>query len=443
MIDLYESKYDMGNKADLTKDDCSYCALAKEILTLKYLDREELNFEMKAAIESESKELATIFYRKDGGYLSQIKSHLNFDLELFDEDNLGDQCEKFKILYMFYMLQHKYFPKTKVIELLGKQSMENIDNSFLNWTTYNGDVVKFVKDYLEKEMNPESIKIIKDAISQVTLAWDGFLDDIRYQADCFSSAGYEVDFDAIIHLLEPMPSLPDTDVNHYEFSPIETLYLKILQNEQIGQVKDILMINSIQIDSNYNVPPEMIKEMKGLFNRKIPISNVEEYIFKNAKKIANYVYLKNDISNKERDRIKYNKGKLPIIIDFLVRARPLINMEDEVTELFVISCLQAILTDSRNETFDYTFHGYQDYMKHRPHVQGALKKDGQTVDALKVYWNRKVIDHWYANIGRYDLRCRLRELENVCDRILMQLLSCSNLSEMLKTHHLYYKRITQ
>lgn len=82
-------------------------------------------------------------------------------------------------------------------------------------------------------------------------------------------------------------------------------------------------------------------------------------------------------------------------------------------------------------------------MKHKPQVQGALKNDGYTVDALKIYWTRKVMDHWNANIGRYDSRCRLRELENVCDNILMQILSCSNISDMLEIHCFYYNKITQ
>lgn len=321
--------------------------------------------------------------------------------------------------------------------------MENIDNSFLNWETYNGDVIKLVKNHLEKELNSQAIENIKGALSYVTLAWDELLDDIRFQTDYLASAGYEVDFDEIIRLLEQIPSLAETSVNNYELSPIGTLYLKILQNEYLGQVKDILMINSIQIDSNYNVPLEMIIEMKENYRKKIQISSVEKYIYENAEKIAKYVYLKTDISKKEREKIRYNKSKVLIIIEFLVRARPLINMQNEVTELFIIGCLQAVLTDSRNETFDYIFHGYQDYMKHRPQVQGALKNEGQAVDALKIYWNRKVIDHWYANIGRYGLRCRLREIENVCDSILVKILSCSNLSEMLKIHHLYFNKATQ
>lgn len=441
MADNNDSVYDMGSNLELTQNDCNYVALAKEILTLKYMDTEELNADMKSAIESEAIELATIFYR-DGGYLSQIKSHLNLDLELFDENNPKDQCEKYKILYLFYMLKHRHFPRTEVIELLGKQSMENIDNAPLHWKTYNGNVVKRVKDSLVKELNPLELGNINGALNLITTAWDNYLGKIRLQIDWCASAGYECDLDEIIHLLEPIAYMAK-NIKSYELSPIGTLYLRILQNEQLGQIKDILIINGIQIKSNYNVPLQMIDEMKNLHSIKIKISNVEDYIHKNAKKIAKYVYIKTDISKQEQEKIRYNRKKLHFIFDFCIRARPLINMDDEVTELLVISCLQAILTDSKNETFDYIFHGYQDHMKHKPQVQGALKNDGYTVDALKIYWTRKVIDHWYANIGRYDLRCRLRELENVCDNILMQILSCSNISEMLEIHCFYYNKITQ
>lgn len=144
MADDNDSVYDMGSNLELTQKDCSYTALAKEILTLKYMDTEELNADMKTAIESEAIELATIFYR-NGGYLSQIKSHLNIDLELFDKDNLKDQCEKFKILYLFYMLKHKHFPRVDVIELLGKLSMENIYNSSLRWKLITEALLSMLK----------------------------------------------------------------------------------------------------------------------------------------------------------------------------------------------------------------------------------------------------------------------------------------------------------
>lgn len=455
LYDSYESIYDMGNPYKLDEEECEVYALAHEIIRLADSSREDEIIKWgkskepsdiiaarnaKEAEEEEAKELVNTFIRQDGGYVEQLKTYLDIDLDLYDYSDIKNKREKAKIFYFLYMLKTRDFPNVNVLKLLGTPSMENIDNSFLNWKTYNGSIVKFVKGLLEKELNPQAIENIKGALSYITLAWDKFLDDIRFQMDCFASAEHKYDIE---HLLEPVPLLMKTRSNHYDFSPIGTLYLRILQNEYIGQIKDILLINSIQIDSNYNIPSEMIKEMKKLSNLKVKVCNVEKYIDENAKKIAEYVYTKTNISKDERRRIRYNKKKVLIIMDFCIRAKPLINMEHEVTELFIISCLQAILIDSSNETFDYIFHGYQNYMKHKPQVQGALKRDGHIVDALKIYWERKVMDHWYANIGRYDLRCKLRELEKVCDNILMQILTCSNISEMLNAHSFYYNRIAQ
>ena len=141
--------YAMGSKEKLKKDDCSYYALAKGIIALENMDDKDFDSDdMKSFINGEAKELAPIFYRKDGGYLSQIKSHLNIDLELFDKDNFRDQCEKYKILCMFYMLKEKY--NKEVIQLLGEPSMENIDNSSLGWKTKNGDIIHYIINLLEK-----------------------------------------------------------------------------------------------------------------------------------------------------------------------------------------------------------------------------------------------------------------------------------------------------
>lgn len=94
-----------------------------------------------------------------------------------------------------------------------------------------------------------------------------------------------------------------------------------------------------------------------------------------------------------------------------------------LNKLHIISFLQAIILDEKNEIFDYTFYGYQKSMKHKQHVQIAINQDKRPVDALKVYWSRKINDHWYANIGRYEMRCKMRELENICDTALLSFLN--------------------
>lgn len=437
--------YAMGSEAKLTKNDCSYVALAEEILRLKYTKEENIDVISKEDIRAEAKELSVIFYRKDGGYLQQIKKYLKIDLELYSSDNLQFQREKFKILYLFYYLKQEYCPKTKVIELLGKPSMESIDNSQLGWNTYYGDITGFVKGELEKELGTQAVANIKEAVKYIVTEWDSLLDNFRFQIDYICSQGDKCDVDKIINLLDSDSSeiAINTIPVFMDSSPIEMLYLRMLQFEQIGQIKDILLINSIEADSNYDVPPDMIEEMKMLYKKKIKYDNIEKYIDENTDKIAKCVYVRNDVSKNERKTIHYHKGKIVKLIDFCVRARPLYTIKNEIDELFIISCFQAILLDSRNQKFEYIFHGYQNFMKHEPQVQGALMEDKETIDALKIYWVRKVIDHFYANIGRYDVRCELRRLENACDNVLIKILSCDDISSMLAKHSFFYNRITR
>lgn len=444
MFNYQDAIYYMGNEEKLSWNDCDYLALAKSILQLDASEIQEGDLTKEADMEAVAKEFAIKFYRKDGGYISQIRRHLNVDLELFDKNNLVYQSEKFKILYMFYVLKKKY-PKIKVIEMLGKPSMENIDNFLFGWKTYNGDIIHFVKDMLERELSREFINNVYGAMEQITPAWDIFYKKFSYQVDLYASMGEIYDFEAIISSLKEEPdALYGADELIFDdLSPIPLLYLRIVQNEQLGQIKDILVINNIQIESNYNVPLKIVEEMKALDKRMVEVSSIEKYIDTDIDKIAGYVYLKKDISKAERRRILYNKKKVLRVFEFCIRAKQQIPIQMVSTELFIISCLQAILLDDQQETFDYVFPGYQQHMKHKPHVQGALKRDGEPIDALKFYWVRKVMDHWYANIGRYDIRCKEREVENLCDNILVKILSCHSIPEMLRLHYSYYNKIMQ
>ena len=131
------------------------------------------------------------------------------------------------------------------------------------------------------------------------------------------------------------------------------------------------------------------------------------------------------------------------MIDFCYRARPLLNIKEISNELQVISFLQAIILEQQNEIFDYIFYGYQNHNKHKPRVQAALKNDDYTCDALQVYWIRIVTDHFYMNIGEYDARVEMRELENAVNYVLKEILSKSDLCEMEYTSRFYENKLNQ
>lgn len=442
LLDIYESIYDLGNPYELEDDECEDTALAEEIISVLELAKEYVDVEIEDFIEN--------LYKK-GGLIDRLKKYLDFDLEEFEKSNNRFNSERCKIIYFFYMMDHKKSKKNKmkinILMMLGRPSMENIDNTLLNMKTYNGMLVKSIKESFGKEISLTMKSNIKWGVHSIISEWDGILCNAMLLMDFLFEHGYEYDFEEAVYPLIAEAKL-NTEIENtkkYIHSPIETMYLKILQNEALGNIIDINKVNNIQIESNYNVPAEFTEEMKQLNEYYIEINRVAEYINKNALRIAKYVYL-GETDKEDVRRIREFGKKLPMLIEFCSRAIPLIDTKKVVTELLIISCLQAIILDDQNEVFDYTFHAYQRHMKQKPRVQAALKgkqKDDNkhVVDALKVYWVRKIIDHWYANIGRYDVRNRVRELEKACDGIIEEALTQSNLDDMLEIHNHYLMKV--
>lgn len=459
VLDTYNSIYALGNPYELYDEECEDTALAYEIIRLLESDDGEADIkkweksnynqdivairEAKKAEEESAKELANLFSRP-GGYRDRLKNNLRLDLDLFGNKNLRNKHENVKILFFFYMLEKKYFPKTNIIKLLSNPSMENIDNNTLGLETYNGDIIRFIKSSLEKELSLVIRKKIKDTMQSIVSEWNKFLVDIFSKTDSMARVGYEYNFEKKIALffLQPIPEkfIIKNKVTKYSYSPIETLYLKVLQHEYLGQITDIFKVNLTQIEVDCSERLKFINEMKQFAEHPIDINAVEKYIVDNVFEIAKYVYLKSKTTRDQRNRILNSKEKVRRWIDFCIRANIFINVSDILTELLIISCLQAIL-DDKNDTFNYIFPLYQDHMKHTPTVSAVLKNSERTLDALQIYWLCKVMDCLYANIGMYNFRIQFRDLENLCDVILTKLLSCPNCDEMLEIHEFYFRKI--
>lgn len=465
LISSHESIYDMGNSYELDEEECEDDALALEILRMtdpvseedikKWIKSKERSniIAVKNAREAEAeqvKELIHTFTRQDGGYVEQLRTHLNLDLDSFDYNNIRNKQERAKVLYFLHGLKTRDFPNVNILELLSKPSMENIDNSFLGWETSNGKIIKLIKHLIEKEISLNLKNNIKGAVSHVVDAWGSYMDNARTNMDLLAEHGYEYDFDSDISLLksemeEPHAPKAVTGYTYSPPSPLETLYLKLVQHEYLGQVKDLLMLHTLKSDTEYHLPSEHVEEMMEFCTRKIGVDNFDAYFqIENIQKIAKFVYLNSDTNKEDRRRIRESKEKVLRFLDFCFFAD--LNDWDDVSELLIISCLQAILLDIRKETFDYAFHGFEGKKgdrKGKIYVQAALKNDKRTYDALQVYWVHKVMDHSYANIGRYDLINKLRELEKLCCGILEKILCCPTIEGMLNMHSLYYHGLAE
>lgn len=304
--------------------------------------------------------------------------------------------------------------------------MENIVSP--KFETYNGEIVHNIKEELKKEIHKETIIKIESYFYYIHRILDNFLDNTLYQADYYCSYGGNNCAIDYINKEIQKAQISSTGVQKKyidyinEYSPIEMMYFRICQYEYIGQIKDIIFINSIKFDIT-NIPSlDMIEEMKELARRNVQIEDIENIIIDEAPKIAKHVFLRDNITQNDIKKIRRQKNKVEQMFQFLYRATPYKPVDDLINKLHIVSFLQAIILDEKNEIFDYTFYGYQRFMKHRQHVQVSANTNKRPVDALKVYWNRKINDHWYANIGRYEVRCKLRELELIYDKTLLELL---------------------
>lgn len=442
-------KYEMGNNSAITEEECEDRVLAEHII-FEFVDRDK---EEDDEIDNEMEVICNYFKRLQ----ERLKEYLNFDLEKFDNNNNKNKIERSKILFFFYMLEKEYFSNKEILTVFNKPSMENIEINKVR--SFGGMVIKFIKKSLEREMSFEEIYEINREICDIVYTWDHILENAYILIDFLEGKGYEYDFQETIKCLryeEEDKEKEDKEeedkeeedkekkcISNYLGSPVEVLYLKIIQHEYLSNIMDIIKTNNIPFNYSHELSQELICEMKELHNSYVDLDNVEEYIEKNARKIAKYVYLGAEIKKDDIKRIKNFKEKISRWIGFCFRAKPWLNREDIANELQIVSALQAIILDSSNERMKYIYYNYEQKGNHHSDVsvQAALRTDDYVLDALKCYWVRKVADRWYSNIGRGEVRVKAKSLEEVSDNILIQILSKSSLKDMQKIHNMYFNRV--
>ncbi len=426
----FDSIYDMGNPNEIEDSECTDDAVATEIWYSLSLDKEGIT-EANVLDELERK----------SGLIERIEKYLGIDLNQLVRDDDREKRERSKILYFFYILEHRYYPNINVLMLLDKPSMENIDNTFLGWQTHNGKIVRTVKEALGKELPLGEKGRVYSTIAAISTEWDSTLNNARLLLDFLHDYGF--DYTSVELLHSPIPifiSNEGSRENTCQY-PVERLYLTVSQREYLGNLLDIAFVNKIQSSNSYDVPPELVEEMRSLIHKPLDFNNVEEHIKDNALRLSYYVYLGKKTTKEDVRRIRTFAHKFQKFLNFCNRANCVIPIQEISNELQIVSFLQALILDDQSEAFDYTYHDYQDRAKHMMRVQAALKNDKSVPDALQVYWIRKVTDRWYANVGKYDVRLKLREIEQACDELRKQILSQSTLDGMVATHDFYLDQI--
>lgn len=216
VINTYDSRYDMGNPYELTDSESTYIELATDIL-----------MESRDIDNTDEYEIKNYLVRP-GGLIDRINSHLKINLDPSEKKDLQYKRERCKILYLFYKLEHNPSLPKNILMLLSNPSMENIDTSFINKHTYNGYIIKNIKNSLEKELSLSQKENIKRTIYRIVSTWDKILKNAQNLMDFFYIKNIEYNFEETIHILSAdAKDCKSQNTCHYTSYPIETLYLEL------------------------------------------------------------------------------------------------------------------------------------------------------------------------------------------------------------------------
>lgn len=450
----YESIYDLGNSYILCEAECEYVAIANEIVQV--LDAEKGSdstkdtgmeaWERNAQEENKRERIVTVV-RQLKDYDRQLEKYLNMDMKLFDYSIIKNKQDRAKLYFYFYKIKHKEFKEIDIMQFLSKPSMENVDHSFFGYETKNGKVLRALKHAVAMELSIDLAEEIRRVVRGVVDEWGNIINQIREALEKIPSQ--DNTYTERIKILKSMMSENANDGKVFKkerimsLTPVGVFFLKLIQHEYLGQMKDLLMIHDLLANKEYSIPETYINKMKEI--EKIPFRMKEIDIYfqaDNVRKIAELVYLKPEINRDERKRIAKCKESVRRFLEFCLLYEN--NSEEDFSELLVISYLQEYIIGKKERPFDYKYYGYEGRKgerRNKKSVQAALANDEHTDDALQIYWICKVTDRSYVNVGREVFRKNFREIERITYDILVRILSCSSKEEMLSMDTFYKNKM--
>lgn len=451
----YESIYDMGNTVELFEEDCSLPVLAEEIID--NLGRAE---GMDGADRAELiQALCFNLTRKKVGLVDKLKSSFGISFESSDTMTAKHQAEIYKILYFFYMLENRSYPEINVLPLLSKHSMEHADHSIHEHMTANGGIVLDITNSLAKEISLDVKANMRKELLRIVSEWETFI--AKASMAIYKESDY--DFSGILSILGQIPSevVKNKKISGYQHSPIETLYLHMLQYEYLGHLHDIMLSNTIKeenVDADYELPTDMVESLKKTIHNPVSIGDIADYLKKNVLIIDKYVYpqkatnerkyLREIIHEKtSKDAVRFEQmlGELIELLSYLkLHKKPFFDSDGRFSELLLISCMQAIHDRS---SVEYKFFRSQ-ITRTSQKKDKKIKVQSELGNACSYYgvqaiWVRKVIDRLNANLGLSKARMEIRELEIICDNTLVELFRITNINDMVATHEYYIGKVNE
>ena len=466
VMPLFKSIYSMGNPRELSAEECKSEAIAKEIARttppatkskaeqISEEDWQELIEISPKERDDWAKKIERDHFRnlEGRGIIYKLKKYVNYDLTLYEDGNDSQVMrEKAKLFYFLFTLnkelQSAGFQSVDIYELLSKPTMENIDQSAFGWITQNGEYLRYLKHELEMEI-PYSLK---SEIKKHTREAVDMLGGVMEHGKAAIELAFKLGNDCAGFIKQQKQRMeqevpPSIDVPPaYSLNPLGLFYLRLVQHEYLGEQMDILRMLELRSRSkplikqqyqNELIQHESINVIEGsyvsLFNQENRAKIEDFFAPKNVREIAKYIYPGETVTSEMRRKIRKCEEKIFKILKAFRLSDPYSIHNQEISELFLISCIQCIIHEC-DGTFNYDFHhqeGEKTYRKGKIGLHTVHKGDEPRADALLYYWIRMIMDYSYMNTGEYECQQLMQEYEELVLEALGKVLQCNSLYEM-------------
>ncbi|WP_017212192.1 hypothetical protein [Clostridium beijerinckii] len=430
-INEIKGDYEIGTKKILDKRKLTNTSLYNQILD-DIEKAEKLNNYSK-----ESNWFDDVRQKVEGksGLITKLKNKLDFRINDFE-----DQYSKLKLLKFLYDLEKGNCNKSKlnVTNLLSKPSLENVDNNVIKINSTHGKITAYLKNEVMKEVDSNFIIHSKRMIHFILDQWE---QQLQSSAWYVANSHYEKEMEELKRINKELKCITEKLPNvsklkcKYDHTLFETFYLKLLQHENIGRENDIIRINQYVLTKEIVIDKRQINKINTFGVCKIKSSYVKEYVEKNIDSLSLLIYMKDTITEKEKNKIKYFVNEAIKIIEWFEKHSKT-RFNGEIPLVVLISCFQEIL-DAANTGEEFIC-GYYQAKAQKKKLTSVLKNGDASEEVFQILWINKVKHRILLNFGNKVASELFNEINNKVDKIIRTILEYPNLEDMFLAHDFIY-----
>ena len=434
--------YDLIIKRELTRDERVFEVWVKGFLAKLENCEQEKKYTRNSKKEKKlvdkiiDFEPNQYFYRTEKGLIHRLES-LGFEINSFDDKDYID--EKIRLLSFLAVFELKENIKYK--SFLGNATLENVSNILTDESTKNGELMKRLKYGLMRGVDESFVRNAKDTIYIIIRKWEEVILNIYTLVDMSCEKSYLQKLSKINYIMTEFLKKYDVDEmfckKEHDHSLLETFYLKILQHENIARQNDIIDIGFYILSQKNDIEIKKIileEKYKKLNKELLGLDEVIDFVKKNKKDIAKFVFDKDDVNRNDVDKIAYSAKMANTYLRLFVN-NTFCTEKSKVTQLMVYVCIKEIFSLNKQKINNF-FYNY------KTQDQKTLKAELKAVD---VYFKKnqltlikRLLFKYNLYLGTINERIEAEKIILKIDAIIKNILNCNNLDDMLDKHCFLY-----